>query len=52
MDSAMGEDGVMGYIPATSLNAYATYAAAVFPSMVILLLISDLLIEKYSEIPN
>ena len=33
--SAIGDDGVMGYIAATSENAYATCEAAVFPSIVI-----------------
>ena len=32
--SAMGDEGVMGYIAATSENAYATWAAAVLPSIV------------------
>jgi hypothetical protein len=30
----MGDDGVMGYIEITSLVAWATYAAASFPSSV------------------
>ena len=32
----MGDDGVMGYIAATSEKAYATCEAAVLPSIVIL----------------
>jgi hypothetical protein len=31
----MGEDGVIGKIAATSVKAYETYAAALFPSMVL-----------------
>jgi len=34
----MGEEGVMGKIAATSLNAYATWLTAVLPSQVILML--------------
>jgi hypothetical protein len=36
----MGEEGVIGYRVATSLMAYATWAAAVFPSMVFIALVA------------
>lgn len=34
----MGDDGVIGKIPATSVKAYDIYAAASFPSMISILL--------------
>jgi succinate dehydrogenase/fumarate reductase cytochrome b subunit len=36
----MVDDGVIGYIAATSVKAYDTYAAAVFPSIVLVFLLT------------
>jgi hypothetical protein len=47
----MGDDGVMGYIEITSLVAWATYAAASFPSSVTLAF-SDIFLISSPELPK
>jgi hypothetical protein len=45
ISSGIGDEGVMGKIAATSVNAYAIYAAAVFPSIVFITF--DICISSY-----